>query len=386
MTNALGIDVGKSGFHLAIANPAIKPHKWEVFTFTYTDLNWRRNLAEVSADSIVTLEPTGWHYSAPIINVLLSSGAMIYRTSHKVTRFIREAYIAANKTDAMDARALAYISLQLKVDPTSVRSTYRYDTDLEVALQDLRNALNAHRRVTKQSTRLTNQLHQFAHSIDPLLSRKLDTYMKAVEYDAITPSELKEFALIMDTDFKNIHGTARKHIRIIADNLPTIEVPTSTARAIQSAAQELREAAQAEEAILAEISAILNTDAFEETTRRLLTIPRAGLVQVATVITACHGSLQLLDRDELRAALGCRPSLQQSGDKSEGQAVRNNKPAKTAIRLWTMGLINHGDNPIAHYFHSTQSKRAMNAAMGKLVKIIHAVANDPRGYLERTPS
>ena len=52
------------------------------------------------------------------------------------------------------------------------------------------------------------------------------------------------------------------------------------------------------------------------------------------------------------------------------------------LYLWTLRLLrtNNRPNPVAAYFDTVHTDRRMHAAVGKLARILHAVARDPAGY------
>jgi hypothetical protein len=53
----------------------------------------------------VACEPTGWHYSAPVIAVLHHTGCKVLQVEHRVTRHVRELRVSAIKNDGTDALA-----------------------------------------------------------------------------------------------------------------------------------------------------------------------------------------------------------------------------------------------------------------------------------------
>ena len=98
---AIGIDIGVTSLHVATSpDPRTKPH-----VIAMKDDAWPTNLlALIPSGETVAYEPTGWHYSAPIVALLLHHGCEVLTVEHCITGKIRDLRISSVKTDLSSGR------------------------------------------------------------------------------------------------------------------------------------------------------------------------------------------------------------------------------------------------------------------------------------------
>lgn len=222
----VGIDIGADAIHVATS---YEPRD-KVQVIALTDTDWFEQLsAIVHVGCIVALEPTGWHYSAPIVAALQQIGALVLRVEHRITGKVRELRISGAKRDLTDAQALCYIATHQARD--QFRGVRPAEPETENRVTALRLLVWSYVRATKEKTRTQNRIRQLAHSIWPSLDNRLEIYLRAVKHGAATPAELR--ALV--ADLKEVdaakghkqkyptsynHKTSRANLYSLVETLP----------------------------------------------------------------------------------------------------------------------------------------------------------------------
>ena len=108
----LGVDVGKASLVIAIATEGQAPATWPVHTIRYADDDWHEQLTRlIVPDAIVVTEPAGINLTTPLAQVIAErSSARLMLINHDTTGNLRDQLVSREKSDAMDARALALIA------------------------------------------------------------------------------------------------------------------------------------------------------------------------------------------------------------------------------------------------------------------------------------
>jgi len=237
MYSALGIDIGKLGIHVAIPVHDLPAKRRPVKNIHYAQPQWHEQLiAMIAPGAIICFEPTGWHYSAPIISIITQmTTGQIWLVGHGTTGKVRGVHVAAAKTDEMDARALALVATWVRngQPPANCR---QHNIDLEQQVQRLRQMVNHLFRATKQSTRLTNRLHAFAHAIHPQLDISYSTWLANAQKGIITPKDIHNHVASLPQ--RRDRRTTR-HIETLAAALPPIDAPHYTVESIQETIAQL---------------------------------------------------------------------------------------------------------------------------------------------------
>jgi len=391
----VGIDIGKSTLAVAQSHPTLPPHKWPCELIRLDDPNWHHTLQTlVPAGAIVTAEPTGTHYLTPILTALRDRNVTIWQVPTTTTKHIRTVHISNGKSDRTDAQALALVATWI-AQGRYVHGAYPLDLTLNDEVAALRALINAHARMTRSRTRLLNQLDQLGHSLWPALTQAKTVWLRAVSAGAITPNEVR--ALAARDDLARLpsyeHPAARAALHKLAATLPE-DLPASPRT--RTSIADLHDQVLALTAQIAQnaetITATVQRPPYEEITSRWRTVPYAvpekselpgNLIAIASLHVATKGRADTFSRDEFKAAIGAHPKTRQSGDRITHDRVKKGyRPAMTATRMWTMTLISPRvqDNPVRRYYISVKSPYRMQAAVGKLARILHAVARDPAGY------
>lgn len=382
----VGIDIGKSTLMVAQSHETLPTNRWPATPIRLTDPDWHRTLAElVPAGAIVTAEPTGTHYLTPILIALRDRNVTVWQVPTTATKHIRSVHVSGGKSDRTDAQALALAATWI-AQGRHVHGAYPLDLTLDDEVTSLRQLVNAHARMTRSRTRLLNQLDQLGHSFWPALAQSKNIWLRAVSADAITPNEVR--ALAAFEDLKSVPGyenpAARAALQRLAELLPA-DLPTS-ARTRASVADLHNEVLTISAQIAANADAItsaIERPPFAEVARRWATIPSASPLAIAALLVASKSRPETFTRDEFRATIGAHPKTRQSGDHITRERVKKGyRPAMVATRMWTMNLLspNTRENPVRTYYNALTTPYRMQAAIGKLARILHAVARDPSGY------
>lgn len=373
-----GIDIGADTIHVCTdLNP-----KTPVTALDLTKPDWWRELAAlIPPGTTAALEPTGSHYSAPVIAALRHMGAAPVLINHATTGHVRELQIAGVKNDKTDARALAYIARAL-TQGERIRGTM---TPLpgDLRAYGLRLTILAHARATKETTRTTNRLHQMAHAIAPILSQRLETYLRAARAGAVTATEIRDLATNPPLpDYK--HHATRRALTELAAALPPWADGEPLRTAITAELYTLTTAEEHRTHLRAEIEAEMRSAPFAHFCHLWQPIPRYSPLYAAAILGATKGSPDLMTLARLKAAIGSHPKSAQSGQTTQTRAARQGfKPARAAMYLWTLGLIQEGQNPIAATFHKHKSAGERNAiyiSRAKLAAILSGCARTGKPY------
>ncbi len=391
----VGIDIGKSVLVVAQSHPTLPPHQWRTATVSLTKPDWHQTLrALVPAGAIVTAEPTGTHYLTPLLVALRDRNVTIWQVPTTTTKHVRAVHISSGKSDRTDAQALALAATWI-AQGRPVHGAYPLDLTLNDEVATLRALINAHARMTRSRTRLLNQLDQLGHSLWPALAQAKTVWLRAVSVGAITPAEVRALAARDDLPTLEAYQNpaARAALRKLAAALPE-DLPASPRT--RASIDDMHHEVLTINAQIASNADVINTtvqrEPYNEVTERWMTVPYAvpktgdlpgNLIALASLHVATRGRAETFSRDEFKAAIGAHPKTRQSGDRITRERIKKGyRPAMTATRMWTMRLISpHSvDNPVRRYYASVKSPYPMQAAVGKLARILHAVARDPAGY------
>ncbi len=391
----VGIDIGKSTLMVAQSHQTLPVNRWPATPIRLTDPDWHHTLAAlVPAGAIVTAEPTGTHYLTPILIALRDRNVTVWQVPTTTTKHVRAVHVSGGKSDRTDAQALALAATWI-AQGRPVHGAYPLDLTFDDEVTSLRQLVNAHSLMTRSRTRLLNQLDQLGHSLWPTLVQSKNIWLRAVSADAITPAEVR--ALAAFENLKSVPGyenpaaraALHKLAALLPDNLPASNrTRTSIADLHDQVLTLTAQIAQNAETI----TTTVQRPPFEKITARWITMPYAvpeqgelpgNLIAIATLHVATKGRADTFSRDEFKAAIGAHPKTRQSGDRITRERVKKGyRPAMVATRMWTLTLVSPRvqENPIRRYYASVKSPYRMQAAVGKLARILHAVARDPAGY------
>lgn len=384
----IGIDVGKESLHLCPALfDATPPKSWPVIEINYKDNpNWYITIINIVADrAIVTFEPTGWHLIAPLVTVLSQmTTAQIWLCGHGTTGKARSLHISPAKTDQYDARALALIATWIDNDnpPPNCR---QHNIALEQHVQRLRSLVNHRSRLVKQTTRLHNRLHAFAHALWPEIDIHYELWLPLAMRGIITPAQIQQFVADLPPDRDRRKTSA---IERLARNLPPIDPPLYAIEAIRTSINAYIAADQEIADLNTAITVICLDEPFAEVTHRLMTIPYLDdPLKIAPFHVACHGLLDKLTPDEVKSCIGISALTDTSGQGDHTRAKKGGyKPAMNQLYMLAMQFCkeNAPPNPIRQYHQRLKDRgdkhRPFRSTRAKLAMIISGVARSERGY------
>lgn len=378
----LGIDIGRAGIHICTPQIDYPPEKWAVYYLDYKkNLDWHDLLVKLcDGRTHVFAEPTGWHYLSPVASVIVQhTAAKMHLVTHSVTGGVRENFVAKQKTDTTDARAIALIGYNIVVEKKSVKGVWTYDHDLEQHVINLRLLVNTHYKLTAELAKNKNRLKHFGQSMSPILSMS-ETWYTCISLGAVTPLQILE---LEKPD--NIDGYTWRWVKVLKDKLYPIEVPdTIVNNAIRVYEQQLF-VQEALPEVQNEIEQVVIKPPFDEITRRWMTVPGANLVRCAALHVATHGMADQYTLEQVKASVGAYPQIEQSGAfETTRSSKKGYRPAMRAIEFWAMWLTKADapNNEIRDYFKGgvKNGGRKWTAAKAKLVRILSAVARSPEGY------
>jgi len=188
-----GIDIGADSIHVCAPTDA-PPRKWPVAVLDLASPTWKADLlAIVQPGSLVALEPTGWHYSRPIVTVLEAQSCVIVYVNHASTAATRADHVSAQKTDAADARALAMKAQDIAMNG-DLLGCKMHDPTREALTIHLRLLLTKHGRAMTQRRSALNHIGTFGHGVWPALDYHKETYAVAIAHGFVTPAQLRAWA------------------------------------------------------------------------------------------------------------------------------------------------------------------------------------------------
>jgi transposase len=375
----VGIDIGAGSIQVATSagtneNLALEP-------------GWPSALtALVGPRPVAAFEPTGRHYSNPIVRVLDDLGATLLQVDHSTTKRYRLAHVSTHKTDAIDARTLMMIARE-HLNGNPVRGVKLHDPAAEQLTTALRAALSAYRRAKTDSTRTQNRIKQLAYGVWPELAERKAIYERAASAGAVTPAQIVELARRCEEESPSSlpseyqHGMARNALISLAQGIPArLSMPPGYEDLLAYEHAHLRHS-EARAAVLEKhLEELISQPRILSVTMVWLTIPAASTYAVAALHAAAHCRAESFSGDQLRAALGFYPQQVWSGTKkATRQPMAGYKPARAALHLWTMRLLKDANrpNPIADYFDRRKAegaKYAFPAARSKLARVLAGIA------------
>jgi hypothetical protein len=338
--DAIGLDVGRAGFHISIPTLGMPPATWAVWYFDYTDNpDWHVTLVNLCrAGTVIVAEPTDWHYLAPIANIIQrATKAHLHLVDHQISGKVRAAHISGQKTDQTDARALALIAQDIR-ERKPVRGVSYHDQELENYVIRLRLLVNSHARTTAEAARLKNRMRQLAHGMFPALSEGV-LWFTCLKHGKASPSQIK--AWLSGERPSGITPSNWTRLQKLGARLPDYEI---TSEIVAATALELYERLTAleksGERLEAQIEQVVTSYPFDVITRRWLTIPYANPIYIAALHVATHGKADQLDNNQFKAALGAFPQVKSSGTIHQSRAHKKGyRPAMNALFLWTLSLV-----------------------------------------------
>lgn len=342
---------------------------------------------------IAALEPTGWHYAAPVIGALTHAGVRVLLVDHAVTGKQRDLKVAGIKTDA---KALCYIAADHLIEP--YKHVREIEPDRIAAAMALRMLIHGYNRADKERTRAINRMKQLAHSIAPVLAQSFTVYIRALAEGAANPDELRRLAAYcqgIDADIADHRATLpypeqfnradwRAKLYALIDALPSWANSPLAAEALLEEYRAYEIASERKAALTARLEQAAYAPPFARVTDAWMTVPGASLARCAVLHSAARGVADQMTPDQFKASVGTFPRREQSGAFTRSAAGRSGlRAAERELHLWTMILIKDGDNAVAETFarhKASGDKFAMSKAKAKLAVLLSAIARSGAPY------
>lgn len=375
-TPCVGVDVGKTEYHVCLALPDVPYAKWPVQVIDLTQPDWPARLIDlIPPGAVIVCEPAGFHLMSPLAHVVQAyTTAALWLIDNQATRDIRRQHISRAKTDAIDARALALAARMIGTE-FQPRTARLYDFASESAAMELRLHLNAYLRIKKSSTRLQLQLDALAFSLWPLLSQKRNTWLNAVALGAVDCFSIRA---LVENPPAGVDRRTFRHIERLAEGLPPFYGHPAIVASVQEIASNLNDVEAQAEARLQVVAALIDQPPFKAVSDVWRTVPGSGTASIAALHVATKGQAEQYSLEAFKAALALANRTSQSGSASTvKRAQAGYRPAKGMLTLWTMSLLNPQAeaNPIRHYFAGkAEGSRRLQAARSKLARVLHALA------------
>ena len=391
----VGIDISANALTVAITyvldqrgNP-IPPYHLDL-----DELWWQRLLDLCTPRGVIICEPTGWHYSAPVVQLLHDYGCEVYYADHYAANDIRRLVPkCGHKSDDNDARALCFIAHAV-AHKQPIAGVHRADpARLAVGLQ-LRTLVSAYDRATKDGARAKNRLRQLAHCISPILADRIDTYLELVKRGYAQPSAIRALAQDIE-DGKVSFGRGRRNPTIVAlaKRLPPNLGEHPLAAVLEFEVNALAAATDRAAFIQQQIKAIVSAPPLARLTELWSSVPSSSLLDIAKIHAANYGQADRLTYQQFRSNCASTPHThKQSGDVEIVRATwKGYKPAKIALTLWTLRLLK-SDNPIRRKYELAVARQAVNSngkskaiaiARSKLLEILHSIMRTGRPYYDK---
>lgn len=371
-----GIDIGKEAISVALGYQS----RSRITEIRLKDSTWHKKLRElIPPGSIATLEPSGWYYAAPIVTCLYEHDVEIYLVQGEITAALRKSKIGGIKNDKSDARALAFAAHQI-AEKEEMRGIHPINPeDLADALA-LRALVRAYDRADRETTRATNRLHQICHSVAPILSQHLETYLKLVEIGIVHPHQIREAA-----QAGNVLPRRQRQVEAIAEGLPEYLIENPMATIIQHELKAKRVHSERKAELAEIIKETLKSPTFKRLTELWQTVPYAGIMDIAKIHAATYGVAHLLTLGQMKANCGSYPEIRASGNTERVRATKRGfRPAKIALQLWLRRMqMAKLINPITVAFERAKarhSKQATAIARAKLIEILWVIARDGKPF------
>jgi len=377
----IGIDVGKSGFHLSIADGA-NPRKYPIHEIKYSykidkethiNTDWRDELKRhITHTPLLTIEPTGINYSTPIIHALLDAfpDAQIFWVNHNVVANARSLYLSRAKSDNLDAQALAWIAEQITLD-NAPRGVYEYDPVEQHQRITLRHLVNQHVTIEKQSTRAKNQLDAIFHNIAPELNNVREQLIK-FNIPPITPITKDQ----LDT---SIHGITRNTIHKYCAHLPNFTPAPRMLKIVQDHYNNINATAELLEEVERKISQVLDQEPLSHVANLWRTVPHVSDLVIASMLVPA--SPLRANKDEYKRAVGVAPLTNKSGarDTVAWKQRSGYRPAMQKIHMLCITATNEKSTQIPELLKFKQN-HSMSAVKRKFVQMMWGVANSGKPY------
>ncbi|CAM5789536.1 IS110 family transposase [Brevibacillus borstelensis] len=405
----VGVDIG-ADFHVAtcITPEQFRDGKWKraktmkfdadslgISDFLKALQDVQEHLGLKPIDFFVLMEPTGGHYSFLLQQVLLKAGYSLHMVENaSVKKFREETLGIQEKSDAIDARTMAYMGWHKSLHPDM--KAVRLASPASMSQSIVRTLMRDRWLLTTTLTRRKNQVQQLFQITHPDLKRafkKLSSpsvlrlalmYPTALDMKGLSEIELRE--AITKCGAKAIAKKAASELAHVLPNtvaLPLVHVVDRQSWLIQ-------EALRIEESLSsidASIHELLHGNAEKGTpphpyTNLLFSLPVMSDNWACTLIAVIGDIHRFSTYKEFKKYLGVSAENKQSGTSVKGTRQTFSGVRDTRRVMFQMALIliaqRGGPNVFAAYYERLLARqmpkmKAIGHMSGKVAKIIYSV-------------
>lgn len=412
----IGIDIG-ADFHVAscISPEMFRDGKWKRtkvmkfnadskgitdFLTTLRDIQIKMGLQ--ANDFFMLLEPTGGHYSYLLTRILLDEGYELYQVENKAVKEFRDRTLGiAEKSDAIDARVMAYMGWHKSLHPDL--KSVKLVRPASVSQSVFRTLTRDRWLLTTQLTRRKNQIQQLYAITHPDLKRafkKLGTpsVMKlTLEFPTgkhmaeSTEEELRQ--AIIRAGAKTIATRAAKTLSEYLPNTIAVQTPYLISRQTWL----INEALRINES-LSEIDESIRTLLFGDPengvephpyTEILFSFPVKSEGWACTLIGAIGDIDRFNTEKEFKKYLGVSAENRQSGTSVKGTHQTFSGVRDTRRVLFQMAIILITGNTKANVFQAyyerllsrdMSKRKAIGHMCGKIAKVLYSCLKNGHLY------
>ncbi|MED4583639.1 IS110 family transposase [Brevibacillus choshinensis] len=405
----VGVDIG-ADFHVAtcITPEQLRDGKWKraktmkfdadssgITDFLSALKVVQDHLGLKPIDFFVLMEPTGGHYSFLLQQVLLNAGYSLHMVENSsVKKFREETLGIQEKSDAIDARTMAYMGWHKSLHPDM--KSVRLASPASLSQSIFRTLIRDRWLLTTTLTRRKNQVQQLFRITHPDLKRafkKLSNpsvlrlvlkYPTALDMKDLSEDEIRE--AIVKSGAKTVAKKAATELVKILPNtvaLPLVHVIDRQNWLIQEALR-LQESL---ERIDENIHELLHGSAEKGTaehpyTQLLYSLPVMSNMWACTLIAVIGDIQRFGTYKEFKKYLGVSAENKQSGTSVKGTRQTFSGVRDTRRILFQMAIIliakRSGQNVFAAYYErlvarQMPKRKAIGHMSGKVAKIIYSV-------------
>lgn len=342
-------------------------------------LGYQRLLELLGApqDLLIAMEATG-HYWRNLFAALVARGYVVALLNPRRTHAFAAEDLERNKTDSIDALAIARFAKEKRPAPTRLR---------ENVLEDLRELVRLREAITQAFGDKVRELHRLVDLCFPEFTKHVKTldsllaaailarYPTAEAVAKLKPSKLAKLVYdgrhkVGDELAQDLVETARSSVA--AHKGPIFEVQVRFAcEDLETLRRRLREIEADVEKKLAQ----------HELGDLLRSIDGLGIKSVATLLAEVGDPALFKSAKALSAYAGTIPALRQSG-KSKGTRAPlttiGSRRLRNALYMPTLAAVRHNPWLKGHYerlvAHGKPKKVALLACMNKLLHAVYSVA------------
>ncbi len=344
---------------------------------------WLESNKAVGSGLKVAIDPTGTFYATPLIQFLHQLQAQVFFVPPIQAKAARRLLAHGTaKTDSIDARTLATL-LAFQDEGRLAKNLPSYSAHQYPKETVMLELVRLRARLVKDRTRSRNRLHPLFYAVFP---EGEVAHFRLLLRLASTCTSPRDILQLQGSD--SLSTKSRRELEVVR-NLAKNTVGVSSDglfRAIHVWASIYSQA----NSLIKEIEAMLRESVKQHPYGKvLLSFPNVGFVTAGTVIGAIKDIERFPDSRRLRKYCGVYGERNQSGDGSgfDRPGKGGNRDVKRVLFQATAACLiaNRGRNDFLEYYERELGKgkpklRALYAAVGKLIDIIHFCLTNNRVY------